>query len=256
MDCKCIFQFVCICTASQVALAVPMLGDVRDTGSIPGLGRSPGGGHGNPLQYSCLENPMDKGAWQAMILGVTNSQTWLKWLSIHTHSLHICLYSIYTKIIYVHISKHIHMYTHVIYHNIYVIGPNFHNLLSEVLLPPFYPWENVIKKRVWGFFKLLNVTQLDHSEFREFTFWYKQHITAKFKENGFLWLFYGNLIMNLNFYGEREVMVEGEILAQNWTWWLWDQRVSGCPWNSGNPSWRTRHCGQKLTREIHWLAKI
>ena len=185
-----------------------------------------------------------------------HKQTWLKWLSIHTHSLHICLYSIYTKIIYVHISKHIHMYTHVIYHNIYVIGPNFHNLVSEVLLPPFYPWENVIKKRVWGFFKLLNVTQLDHSEFREFTFWYKQYITAKFKENGFLWLFYGNLIMNLNFYGEREVMVEGEILAQNWTWWLWDQRVSGCPWNSGNPSWRTRHCGQKLTREIHWLAKI
>ena len=39
-------------------------GEVRDTGSIPGSGRSPGGGHGNPLQYSCLENPMDRGAWQ------------------------------------------------------------------------------------------------------------------------------------------------------------------------------------------------
>jgi len=38
-------------------------GDIRDAGSIPGLGRSPGGGHGNPLQYSCLENPMDGGAW-------------------------------------------------------------------------------------------------------------------------------------------------------------------------------------------------
>ena len=37
--------------------------DIRDEGSIPGLGRSPGGGHGNPLQYSCLENPMDRGAW-------------------------------------------------------------------------------------------------------------------------------------------------------------------------------------------------
>ena len=60
MDGKCIFQFVCICTASQAALVVPMLGDVRDTGSIPGLGRSPGGGHGNPLQYSCLENPWTK----------------------------------------------------------------------------------------------------------------------------------------------------------------------------------------------------
>ena len=42
-------------------------GDVRDTGSIPGLGRSPGGGHGNPLQHSCLENPMDRGAWRATV---------------------------------------------------------------------------------------------------------------------------------------------------------------------------------------------
>ena len=41
-------------------------GDVRDIGSIPGLGRSPGGGHGNPLQNSCLENPMDRGAWRAI----------------------------------------------------------------------------------------------------------------------------------------------------------------------------------------------
>ena len=40
------------------------VGDVRDTGLIPGLGRSPGGGHGNPLQCSCLENPMDRGAWR------------------------------------------------------------------------------------------------------------------------------------------------------------------------------------------------
>ena len=40
-------------------------GDIRDTDSIPGLGRSPGGGHGNPLQYSCLENPMDREAWKA-----------------------------------------------------------------------------------------------------------------------------------------------------------------------------------------------
>ena len=48
-----------------------------DTGSIPGSGRSPGGGHGNPLQYSCLENPMDRGAGQATVHGVTESQTWL-----------------------------------------------------------------------------------------------------------------------------------------------------------------------------------
>ena len=42
-------------------------GDIRDLGSIPGSGRSPVGGHSNPLQYSCLENPMDRGAWQAMV---------------------------------------------------------------------------------------------------------------------------------------------------------------------------------------------
>ena len=45
-------------------------GEIRDVGSIPGLGRSPGGGHGNPLQYSCLENPMDRGAWQATTHGI------------------------------------------------------------------------------------------------------------------------------------------------------------------------------------------
>ena len=48
-----------------------------DSGLIPGLGRSPGKGHGNPLQYSCLENPMDRGAWRATVHGVTKSQTWL-----------------------------------------------------------------------------------------------------------------------------------------------------------------------------------
>ena len=42
-------------------------GDIRDTGLVPGLGRSPGGRHGNSLQYSCLENPMDRGAWRAMV---------------------------------------------------------------------------------------------------------------------------------------------------------------------------------------------
>ena len=48
-------------------------GDVRDASSIPGSGRSPGGGHGNPLQYSCLENPMDRGAWRATVRGITES---------------------------------------------------------------------------------------------------------------------------------------------------------------------------------------
>ena len=53
-------------------------GDIREAGSIPGWRRSPGEGNGNPLQYSCLENPMDKGAWWATVRGVAKSQTWLK----------------------------------------------------------------------------------------------------------------------------------------------------------------------------------
>ena len=48
-----------------------------DTGSIPGLARSPGKGHGNPLQYACLENPMNRGAWRATVHGVLKSQTQL-----------------------------------------------------------------------------------------------------------------------------------------------------------------------------------
>ena len=50
-------------------------GDSRDVASIPRLGRYPGGGHGNPLQYSCLENPMDRGAWWATVHRITKSQT-------------------------------------------------------------------------------------------------------------------------------------------------------------------------------------
>ena len=60
-----------ICWASQVVLVVekPLAnaGDIRDTGSIPGSGKSPGGGHDNPHQCSCLENPMDRGAWWATV---------------------------------------------------------------------------------------------------------------------------------------------------------------------------------------------
>ena len=53
-------------------------GDIRYMSSIPGSGRSPGGGHSNSLQCSCLENPMDRGAWQATVHGVEKSQTQLK----------------------------------------------------------------------------------------------------------------------------------------------------------------------------------
>ena len=61
--------------ASLVALVVKKLpanaGDIRDMGSIPGSGRSPGGGYCSPLQYSCVEKPMDRGAWQATVHRVT-----------------------------------------------------------------------------------------------------------------------------------------------------------------------------------------
>ena len=71
--------------ASQVALVVQNspanARDIRDTGSIPRSGRSPGGGHGNLLQYSSLENPMDREAWQATVHRVAQSQTRLKQLS-------------------------------------------------------------------------------------------------------------------------------------------------------------------------------
>ena len=65
--------------ASQVVLVVKNpLANAGDTGSIPGSERSPGGGHGSPLQYSCLENPMDRAAWQAIDHGVAKSWTRLK----------------------------------------------------------------------------------------------------------------------------------------------------------------------------------
>ena len=73
--------------ASQVA---PVLknppanaGDIGDVGSILGSGRFLGGGHGNPLQYSCLENLIDRGTWRAVVHRVSKKQTWLNWLSTH-----------------------------------------------------------------------------------------------------------------------------------------------------------------------------
>ena len=70
---------------SQAALVVkqrpPKAGHIRDEGSISESGRSSGGGHGNPLQYSCLENPMVRGTWRAIVHRVVKSWAWLKWLS-------------------------------------------------------------------------------------------------------------------------------------------------------------------------------
>ena len=64
-------------------------------GFDPGSGRSPGGGHGNPLQYSCLENPMDRGTWWAEVHWVTKSQTWLKQLSTYAQGIISLLKSIH-----------------------------------------------------------------------------------------------------------------------------------------------------------------
>ena len=71
--------------ASQVVLVLKNLpANAGNVGLIPGLGKFPGGRHGNPLQYSCLENPMDRRAWQATVHWITKSQTWPKWLSMHS----------------------------------------------------------------------------------------------------------------------------------------------------------------------------
>ena len=90
--------------AFQVALAVknPVanIGDIRDEGLIPGLGRSPGGEHGNPLQYSCLKNPMERGAWRATVHGVQGVRhNWSGLACMHiwvAHNLplfpHYCIY--------------------------------------------------------------------------------------------------------------------------------------------------------------------
>ena len=77
--------------SSQVALVVKnppaKVGDVTDAGLIPGSGRSPGEGHGNPFLYSWLENPMNRGAWGAAVHRVAKSRTWLKKLSMHTEDI-------------------------------------------------------------------------------------------------------------------------------------------------------------------------
>ena len=77
---------ICITGASQIAVVVKNLpanaGDLRDPGLIPGLGKFLGGGHGNQLQYSCLENRMDSVAWWVTVCRTAESRRWLKWLSM------------------------------------------------------------------------------------------------------------------------------------------------------------------------------
>ena len=95
---------MCFLTLLQVALVLRNLpagaGDLRDEGSIPGSGRSPGGRHGSLLQYSCLENPMDRGAWRATVHRVVQSWTQLKRLSTQAR-VHIHTYITYIIYIYI-----------------------------------------------------------------------------------------------------------------------------------------------------------
>ena len=99
--CICVCVCVCVCVCMyfpgvprdwtwhhMLALRANARG-VRDSGSIPGLGRFPGGGNGNPLQYSCWESPIDRGAWWATVHSIAKSWTLLKWLSMHAY---ICIY--------------------------------------------------------------------------------------------------------------------------------------------------------------------
>ena len=80
---------VLISRAFQVVLVVKNLpvnaGDIRHMGSVPGSGRPPEGGRAKPLQYSCLENPMDRGTYWATVRGVAKIWTWLGWLSMPAH---------------------------------------------------------------------------------------------------------------------------------------------------------------------------
>ena len=98
-------------------------GGVGDTGLIPGTGRFPGGGNGNPLQYSCLENPMCRGVWGVTVQGVEESQTWLKWLSMHAYE-----------------------------HLIIIMGINSYNsaYMSEMILRVLYLWVRLILTSYWS----------------------------------------------------------------------------------------------------------
>ena len=76
---KIVFLFPFLRVALVVKNSPANAGDIKDTGSIPGWGRSPAGGHGNTLQYSCLENFMDRGAWWTIVHWVAKSQTQLRY---------------------------------------------------------------------------------------------------------------------------------------------------------------------------------
>ena len=94
----------------MVKTCLPMQETLRDAESIPGSGRAPGGGRGNPLQDSCLENPVDRGPWLATVHRVAKSQTQLKRLSSLEYLL-LCLGSWHTHFVYRFYLLYITIYT-------------------------------------------------------------------------------------------------------------------------------------------------
>ena len=104
-------------------------GDARDTGLIPGSGSSPGGGNNNPLQYCCLKSSMERGAWQATVLGVKKSQTRLKGLSRHICigdlecCANLCCIQQRDSVIYIYIYSLLKFSSIMVYHKLLCIVP-------------------------------------------------------------------------------------------------------------------------------------
>ena len=136
-------HFLCILWTSLLVLVVKNLpaneGDIRDVGSIPGSARSPGGGNGNPLQDSCLENPMDRGVWQATVHRVAKSQTRLKQLNTHKHT------HTHTQ------STHKHTLTFCITGLIFII---------KIIIPMLKAWKCLINYFIWLLFYYLFIILL------------------------------------------------------------------------------------------------
>ena len=138
--------------ASQVAPVVrnptTNAGDIKDEGSIPRLGRYPGGRHGNPLQYSCLENPTDRGAWWATVHMVAESDT--TEATSHTHT-HIHIMAILTGVVLICISLVISGFEHLFMYqrrytngNIFISCWPFKYHFCEILIQIFCLFLNIL----------------------------------------------------------------------------------------------------------------
>ena len=93
-------MYTCLTATWYITKFYEVPGEVRDAGLTPGSWRSLGGGKGNPLQCSCLENPTDRGAWQATVFGVAKSRLWLKQLGTDALDLLSSLFQIFSQVQY------------------------------------------------------------------------------------------------------------------------------------------------------------